>query len=380
LRGGGQRRPIGSSVLMLCEFGAPEDEPAAHLLRMALSVSKKGDTKQSQRYVERARALSPDFWECDRVDAFIASTQQQRERAASLYRSALAKAESPESRAVVCHFFSGHLARAMQEPELALPYAEEAHQLFRNADTALAYGNLLVWNGRFAEGQELLEVAADESSGRTRLIALTGVVESWRRWGEELLKTRQPLEAFDKAGAGFNVGSDAISRAYYDLRLADATVESIAGALWAAGKPGVKTRAVETRLRKMMQGVAKEIELYASTRTWPRFQAGLSRWLQAARPLEESRILGNFLLARQRTPNDNRLIGEIISWAGRYGFIKHPDYPSNAFFHRGSFLEPDIATSSPLQGSTVYFAVERDEDGRHSAVEMSLVGTPHSLG
>ena len=110
---------------------------------MALSVSRKGDIGQSQAYVERARALSPDFWECDRVDAFIASTQQQRERATSLDRSALAKAESPESRAVACHFFSGHLARAMQEPELALPYAEEAHQLFRNADTALAYGNLL---------------------------------------------------------------------------------------------------------------------------------------------------------------------------------------------------------------------------------------------
>ena len=371
-----------------------EDEPAAHLLRIALSFSKKGDISRSQEYVERARALNPDFWECDRVDAFIASNQQQRERAASLYRSALAKADSPESRAVVCHFFSGHLARAMLEPELALPYAKEAHELFRNSDTALAYGNLLVWNGKFAEGQELLEVAADEATGKTKMIALTGVVDSWRRWGEELLSSRQPLESFEKSAAGFNIGSDAISRGFYDVRLGTATIEAIMSALKAAVKPGVKTRSVESRLRKMFQALAKEVTLYAGTRTWPRFQTSLAKWVQTSQPVDDTRILANFLLGQEvreqdaaerktrlgRTEaantSDGKMIGEIVSWTGRYGFIKHPDYPGNVFFHRGSFTNPDSVLGRPLHGATTYFSVESDETGRVKAAGMSLIDAP----
>lgn len=364
----------------------PEDEPAAHLLRMALSLSRSGDTSKAQVFVERARALNPDFWECDRVDAFLASIQGQAERAASLYKSALSRADSAEARAVVSHFFAGHLARAMQEPELALPYAEEAHLLFRNPDTALAYGNLLVWNGKFSEGQELLEVAAEESTGRTRLIALTGVVESWRRWAEELIKNRQPVDAFDKAAAGFNVGADAISKGSYDVRLAAATVEATICAIRSASKPGVKTRVVEGRLRAMMQKLAKEVKLYAGSRSWPKFQSALSVWLQKSLPLDDTKVLAKYLLGKDVAPeesgasnssgsrqhDDDRLVGEVISWAGKYGFIKHPDYPGNVFFHRGSLLDAEVIAPRLLRGSTVYFAVVRGKDGRDRATRVSF--------
>lgn len=371
----------------------PEDEPAAHLLRMALSTSRRGDMSAAQGFIDRARSLNPDFWECDRVDAFIASTQQQRERAATLYRSALSRADSPESRAVVSHFFAGHLARAMKEPELALPYAEEAHELFRNSDTALAYGNLLVWNGRFAEGQELLEVSADESEGRTKLIALTGVVESWRRWGDDLAKNRQPLDSFDKASAGFSIGAEAIAKGLYDLRLAEATVEAAYTAVRATLMPGVRTRAVEGRLKKIMQQLAGEAKLYVSSRTWKAFRAALRRWLENGHLRGDTRELGNYLInveasgtgsraAGVATPNneDDRLIGEVISWAGRYGFIRHAEYAENIFFHRGSLQEPEANAIKLTRGAAVYFEVSQDESGRVRANRVSLVGeaTPAS--
>jgi tetratricopeptide (TPR) repeat protein len=364
----------------------PEDEPTAHLLRLALSVSKKGDLDQAQAYIERARSLNPDFWECDRVDAFLASTQQQRERAATLYKSALAKADSPEARAVVCHFFSGHLARGMYELELALPYAQEAHALFNNSDTALALGNLLVWNNKIPEGQELLEVAADEADGRAKLIALTGVVESWRRWSENLLEQRLTLEAFDKAMAGFSVGADAIAKGFLDLRLANSTIDSAAMALKLVLQPGFDQKTIEPRLRVMLDSVSKNVNLFRGTKQWRKFQVGLSRWSTDGRPRRDLARMAAPLLCENKVSNHaskfanegsgldstERMVGEVISWAGKYGFIKHPDFSDNIFFHRGSLRDPDDGDG--LRGKSVYFDSSKDDAGRDTASDVVPLG------
>lgn len=387
----GERRRIEESDRSLnpnvVRVRGAEDEPSAHLLRMALSHSRKGDLVKAHALVERARSVNPDFWECDRVDAFLYSTQKQREKAATLYRSALSRSESHEARGVVCHFFAGHLARNMQDLELALPFAQQAHELLPNAETAMAFGNLLVWNGKFAEGQELLEVAADDSVGRTQLIAITGVVESWRRWSDALSHDRRSLDALEKAFAGFNVGSDAIDKGSYDLRLATATIESATVAVRAASQPGLQTSSSEDKVRRVLQSTAKGVKLYSSCPSWSTFRTALARWCELAKPTAEVTVLTEYLLgennaaekrvsAEVRLPSDNdgQLIGEIISWAGRYGFIKHPDHPENVFFHRGSFVDSTAIEGRSMHGSTVHFTLEDGGDKGVAACRVRFVG------
>lgn len=53
---------------------SPGDEPTALLLQQALRESKAGDSEAAHAAIERARALNPGFFEVDRVEAFIGSS------------------------------------------------------------------------------------------------------------------------------------------------------------------------------------------------------------------------------------------------------------------------------------------------------------------
>lgn len=345
----------------------PQDEPTAHLLGLALAKSRRGDIVAAQGYIDRARALNPDFWEVDRVDAFLASTQGHMERAASLYKAALGKADSDESRAVICHFFGGHLARSMHEVELARPYAEEAHRVLGGPDTALSLGNLKVWSGEFASGQELLEVAAENAAGKTRLIALTAVVDSWRRWADSLLELHRPLEALDKAYAGFSVGNDVVEEGFLDLKLAGAVLEAATTALRAASTQGVPRRPNEAKILAILRGITKHAELFSGTRGWSKLLAQVTRHLRGEAPQSETAHLGRVLVqgdrasavsSRSSVASSAALVGEVLSWVGRYGFIKHPDYPNNLFFHRGALQESGREVD--LKGAVVSFEIEEE--------------------
>ena len=353
-----------------------EDEPVVHLLYIALSHSRRGDIEQAMQFIDRARALNPEYWEVDRVAAFIASTQRRGHEATSLYRNALSAATTREEKAVVQYFLAGHLARGMQDLDGALPYAEEAHAVFDSPDTALQLGNLKVWTQDFEEGQVLLEHAMEVARGKTYLIAATAMVESWRRWAESASNDRNLSEAIDRAYAGFSIGVQVSAEGIVDSRLAGETVDCAFECFRNMQKTGAS--ADVRRIEIMATWLRANYDLASSTRGWQRVEraafahgevlevsqqnAGTKEEMPEASTALQSIGYGDTSMLR------NRHVGRVISWAGRYGFIEHARYPNNVFFHSGSVKSG--MSGDMRRGIMVQFDVDESEAGRVRALNV----------
>lgn len=358
------------------------DIPTAHLLREALSASRRETFKKAIEYIDRARAINPDYWEVDRVEAFLLSAEGYSAQATTIYRNALRKARDDsddEGIAVVSYYFSGHLARQANEPEQALEYARRAHQYFESAETALGLGRNLMWTASFEEAQHYLEECLERAQGKTRLIAMTTMVDSWCRWSEKLLtEQRRPTEAADKAYAGFSLGISEVNSGTYDQRLTDQVIETASMFLRCAGSRGAASNDLNVELARVLKYVDLKRDIFSGCRGYRNFLrnlAHLSRQRQLpphARLIQELDAL-NASNNSQHSPTgvigDNRVLrGSVRAWMGTYGFISHDEYPDNVFFPASSIRNlREWGTEVDLANRSVKFVVEPSDGPRPRA-------------
>ncbi|MCX4973704.1 NB-ARC domain-containing protein [Streptomyces sp. NBC_00620] len=354
------------------------DEPVAHLLRKALSESKDGVFGPSLHLVERARSMSPDFWEVDRVQGFILSAQGNVDAATSAYLAALRKVRASDdslAEAVVAYFFAGHLARKAHEVQKATDYARIAHGYFNSPETAQTLGSYLTWMLEFSEGQHFLEWALERAEGRIKLITLTALVDSWRRWSEYLLDhEHRALEAADKAQAGFSIGDQEIRGGISDLRLFDAVLESFSHYIRCVTSPGVDGAVRDQQTARMIKRVSTQLFAFEACRGWrhfpghvvklrrtssnPEIQDLCDRILEYARPATDSEA------ATQESQRDEIAEGVVKAWCETYGFIAHPRFPKDVFFHGSSVENRPEEGLGDLTGQVVRFIPKIEADGR----------------
>jgi tetratricopeptide (TPR) repeat protein len=187
---------------------SPSDAPTAHLLQQALRENKSGHPDAASATMARARALNPEYFEVDRVDAILASFRKETARATELYRAALSNCRTEQQRAWVGYFFARLLARQLGDISEAIRLTENAHRTFDSYDTALQLGNFYVWNHRFDEGRQLIESALERAprNPRFKRIATTSLVECFQRWSEADLRAGLLPAALDRALRGLRVG------------------------------------------------------------------------------------------------------------------------------------------------------------------------------
>ncbi len=164
----------------------------------------------------------------------------------------------------------------MHDVPLAISYEREAHGHLQTSETAMALGNLLVWNREFVEGQEYLEAALDGASGTNRLIALTATVDSWRRWAEYLLGERKVSDGFEKARAGFFLGIRELDANVVDLKLGGSVVEALGVAAECFLTPGSQIPEGQTGSRRWWPESIQTVGC-SSTRPWRRSVTRLGR-------------------------------------------------------------------------------------------------------
>lgn len=342
-----------------------DDEPTAHLLRLALRESKRKRVKAAFDYIAKARLLNPDYFEVDRVDAFIRSGLKEP-GAIDLYRDALDKSTDERSRAVVAHFLAGHLARVVHDVPLAIEFEREAHAVFESAETALALGNFLVWNDMFEDGQELLEYALDNCEDSSRVIVVTTIVESWRRWAEHVQGQHRPDQAFRFASTGFSLGVRELSNVT-DLKLAGAVASALAIAVRGATTTGVDLRPVEKLVQSMLDDAISLMRLFESSDQWVHAKRILGRCVRSGLPREIVERVHRLLRINANADAvplvGDTLIGTVVSYSQNYGFINHPSYPGNVFFHRSDVVGPDYDHFDIVKGALVDFAVFEDDRG-----------------
>ncbi len=364
-RGAERRRVEGANRTLGPNFvrtRSAEFEPVVHLLDTALTESKKGNAEAAELHLDRARAVNGEYWEVERVAGFIASTQRRNEDALVHYRAALSNCETDEERAVVSHFLGGHLARAMRDVEGAIVYAEDAHRILGTSDTAVALGNLRIWNRQYEAGQRLLESVLDDLSGKPYLIAMTSLVESWRRWSEEAYGERNLVDAAEKGYTGFAMGTKATGEGYTDLKLASEMLESAVASL--RGMTGLGGVIDEPKIERIAVWCAAHVEVVRSARAWHHFVAALGLL-----PPDQRTQFADVVSAS--AIKEEAKVGSIVSWGGKFGFIKHEAFPNNVFFHRGQLSADDAERL--MIGSTVRFEAGEGDDGRIRAQTIKVL-------
>lgn len=223
---------------------SPEDEPVATILHRALRASSARNIDNAYELIEEAKRLSPEYWEIYRVDAFISASHGNSVRATSRYQQAYELAGEAEHKAVVAHFFSGHLARHEGNMAEAIRLAREAHSVIETQETLRALGERLLWNGDFDEALEHLREVAAVDTGRERLLAVTSLVGALHRVAEHNLRERRNfLDAWNAGIEGWYLGVGLIDEGVFDERLKRVTIEC---AVWAMKATKVANLAGQT--------------------------------------------------------------------------------------------------------------------------------------
>ncbi|MGW1682055.1 NB-ARC domain-containing protein, partial [Saccharopolyspora sp. NPDC002376] len=352
------------------------DKPAAHYLRLALLAYRKESLDRAMEHINRARELNPEFWEVYRVEAFTLSTHGHISNARGLYKEALQKCTDGQSRAIVSHFFSGHLAKKEHAPEEAIEYARESHEFFQHPETAQNLGNLLVWLRKFEQGQELILWALEQSKGKFRLITLTSLVDSWRRWADYLREDEhQPVRSAGHAYTGFSNGAREISAGTSDVRLANSVLESASTFIRAVTSTGVDASKLSRECLDILHLIQNHISIFEKTKSWSRISSHLGKLYHnktthpsVASLCSDLRDTISNPVSLERDPEDG-LVGRISSWQKTYGFISHPKYPDGVFVpaaHIDGLTERGEDVN--LSGRRIRFVTEPVDDGLPRAV------------
>lgn len=363
-----------------------QDQPTAHLLRLALRFAKSSEYLKSEAQIEKARSLNPEFFEVDRVAAFIYATRRDLYRADLAYRGALSLAQTAEEKAIVLFFYAGFAARMQFELTTAIRYAQQAHETLHYHDTALLLGNIHVWLHQFAEGQELLEFALEAQSSKMKRIATTAIVESWRRWADFSMENQNPNEAFNQAGAGVTVGMQFLRSGNQDQKLAKSVVGSMRTALTALERSSDRMALDTDRLGTDLGQVAEWISLFRTVDYWNAFYDTLLRVANKLQPedaVSKASVLMSKAYATGARLESNAtgdtaeaivMRGVIKAVKDNFGFIKHPRYPADVFFHKGSIASGSWEEFE--ENCQVVFELELEPTGRFRANNVRLEAPP----
>ncbi|HEY2063818.1 MAG TPA: NB-ARC domain-containing protein [Amycolatopsis sp.] len=362
------------------------DTPTAYLLRQALVVSRSESFAKALDLISRARELNPEYWEVDRVEAFLLSAKNYTNQSTAVYKNALMKARSDddaEGIAVVSYYLAGHLSRAANAPDEALPFAKAAHGHFNISETAQQLGKILTWLGEFKDAQLYLEQALESATGKTKLITITSLVESWRRWAEKLLtQEHRPIDAAHKAYAGFSIGWREVRSGTFDRRLTESVLESVSLMVRCMNTRGMEKDSLLIQLNEAIKSVHSKIAIFEDCRHYTYFRRNLASFARSNQVSAEGRvILSDTSIQKAEDPFSNESAnlpdndhGEVCSWRGTYGFIRHPDFPRNVFFP-GSVVSnmPGIGDDRNLVGVAVKFNVKDKSAERVRADWVELI-------
>lgn len=350
---------------------SPADAPTAQILRRALIRSGAKDFKGAIEQVEIARRLNPDFWEVDRVEGFIRSQMGDIGEATACYKRAYENSAGPD-RGVVAHFFAGHLARRANDTKSALAYAREAHSTLQLSETAVALGNILVWQRKFQEGIALIEPATAAQKGKARLIAITALTAAYRRWAEySQEEERNPLLAHARAKKGSGIALAALQSGVSDDKLRDSGADCCIAALRAAvqcARTSVSVPDLSAWLTELISSLVRfvnssrwqvlvlEVRRLARTAGAP----SIARKLASATADIEEQMAESVSISASGVREG--LIGEVVSIRDRFGFVRHPGYPNNVYFRSDAVTGPG-GFGSLNTGALVRFSVTEGDRG-----------------
>lgn len=356
--------------------GGVEHRASVLLLRDALLQSKRGEIEEALARVREAKALDQEFWEIPRVQGFILSSAGVVEDATTSYMRAIELAPSPDAAAAVRYFFAGHLTRCARDAERAVPIAQKAHDVLQSPRTAVELGRALTYTGDFDDAEQVLRSAIDADDVRTRLIAVTQLVECMKRRAEaEATVDRRPDVAIATLADAVAVAYDALREGLVDKVLAEKTVNLVSEMfkLAMAAQEMGSTQAALTKALTVVErlgAAGRRSRAFGYLVSHARRLVARRVDLAAGIPLLDQLAADDQALASSDSNGEEdtrELLGTIKAWKSdrHFGFITDVDQ-SDYFFDRAALFDP--GDEIYLQrGTTVRFSRSSSSDGRPQA-------------
>ena len=342
------------------------DAPVVHLLRRAMREQRSGLRDDAAATVARARALSPDFFEVDRVAAFLASIHKQNASAARHFEAALKNSGTEEERAWVGYFYSVHLGFADRNLPKAIHWAEAAHAYFHRYESATQLATFYTWDHRFQEALDLIEWALTRDlSPKFWRIATTSLVECFRQWSEADLKAGYPKNALKHGIDAIEAGIVAHVADPTDSKLMRSVAEAAVATIDAARSVGDLNTEQQQQVADVLKRVLEDPYLPQSE-SW----AFVGRALSTLSADDRARIAPDYA-PKEDVPRATALRGTVVTLNEKFGFASHPDFPNNIFFH-SSFLRLPLRLRDLKIGSLIEFDYASRDDGRPQAVDVTL--------
>ena len=345
----------------LIAIGSNDERIAAPHLHNALNMMRGHDFAAAHRSLERARQLTPQWWEIHRVRAHVMEMERR-----PIYETERAFEDSIGCRDTdVNRFHYAVYLMRIEEYERALEQIEHAsaHDMADNIALRSIRGLVLLRGGHIPEALTELEavwIHTDSDIPRhIRRVHGTQFVGALRRRLEQLYSLEDTEEAEKTALKGIQVADQAAAAYLWDWKLAEEAVKLLSEII---GRSGIS----ETL----------EFECVSMASAWdsdPGFREGCMSRRNIRLSFEHNAGLGHAMpmtsTAFLSLVRPQRYEGTIARLVSSYGFIS-TDSLGDVHMDRSSLVRPSVWPDLRV-GQRVAYQIRYKDKGPH-AVELEL--------
>jgi cold shock CspA family protein len=226
-----------------------------------------------------------------------------------------------------------------------------------------------VWNREFEKGIRLIEPAVRSSDGKAKLIAVSSLAQAYRRWAESARdQEHNPVLQYRRALQGLTIALASLETGVADRKIRDIAADCPATMLQGAAS-AASDSIVLTDLSTSVERLAVSLVRFVDTRSWPRLQVAAARLSRMAGvpasiqrlPQRMAEIDPSTSSARM-ADGSHRLYGEVVNLKEGYGFIRHPSFPRNVFFHLNDAADGE-SLADLNTGALVSFTPQEESRG-----------------
>jgi DNA replication protein DnaC len=343
-----------------------QDIPIANMLKEALRQSKYQHGIALSN-IKNLKNLSPDFWEVDRVEAFIRSFSDDSNVVTDIYKQAISKAPNEKEKARVKYFLAQHLSKSSDPDSFheAIKIATECFQAIPDPEVLHLLGNLEVRIGNFEQAISNIKKSLFVKNNRSLLIHTTSLINAYRRYAEHKFIVEKNFgEAFELLNQAFLEFEGAWIDGSRDFQLTRTYSEIMRSVLLILLKAKDMNMSIFRDYERYFVKIAKYPEIIVSDdKYW-------QRNLDSMQKLSiHSTYIKDFLISNGHIENDVSITpisevadkveyrGQVLTLFDGYGFIKHPSFPSNVRF-KAKQLQNKDDFNKLQRGSIIYFTTD----------------------
>lgn len=348
------------------------DQPAALVLRDALTKSRRRDLASALELIRQAGEMSPGYYEVDRVKGFVLSNSGSTAAATAAFQIAVEKAPTEADRARVSYLLAGHLARQEMDVAAARPHAEFANAVFGSVETEAQLAMFDVYDGKLDAAIASFEALLRRSEGKQQRIIATSLMDAYRRKAEVVQEDfALSADAINLCLRGARTGASFLRTGVGDGRMIEVCVQCIREGV------GIVVRA--PHLANLHRPAIDLLEIAVDHQTVLQYAPDYPAVVRSAGRIADldSMVSEELLVAARSLSADrddlsvnDKGLGKIRDYRSDkgYGFISAGT--DELFFHRSAIVPPNFLVFV-RRGISAAFRSEDSKKGR-SAVAVTL--------